>query len=1170
LTQTTKYRVVVQSGVCFSAYSDTATITVNPIAVGGTLSPATSFECSTSNNETITLSGKTGSVLQWESSVNGGSTWSVIPNTTTTQTYTNLTRTNMYRALIKSGVCTATAYSSNAIIIVNPPFTVTASSDPASICLGEFSELTANTNTSTTTPFPNENFGAANPAGWSGNNANNNNTSPNSDWGETNNGKTFNGVAYNSDGSGKMMIVNGTTGQPSNTASLITPSFSLAGTSSATLKFNQAFNLNVGTTAKVEISIDGGISYYTLQTYSGPLNLGVSGNTANLTLNQASISLTSFSGSTDVRIRFYYSGTVGSNWAIDNVTVVSVPQPVTYTWSPSTYLSGTKGQTVTATPTKIGTYEYTVKATTGACSSTANVSVTVNPLPNVSGVSASPGCDGSTATITLTGILKSNTSTIIYNINGGANDTVSILANAAGVGTFEVPVSLANNGQTLNITKVTAATDANKSTKCSRNLTISVPLVVNPLPTSVLTGSQIICNGGSGTIAVSLTGTAPWTFTYSDGITSKIVTTSSSPFSMDVSPTVTPTTYLITSLTDATNCSATAAGMTGSAVITFPDGNIPGLWTGLVDNDWFNCRNWKDGKIPTITTDVTIPVTTNTCKIDASASPYATTSTVAFCRNITIDNNTLSFIASSEKLFAAGNVTIRNNATVDMTLNGTLELQGNWDDQVSAIGKGFISGTGSVIFSGSATQSINTANTTELFYNLEINKTQTTGLVHLNNNITVDHNLQLTQGIFTTGNNLFTWNNNSGTLTAPEPDYTANSTNYTKSFIATCDAAGIPITVADAYTPFTGNAGFKIKNVGSRNTYFPVGVSYLPAGTSISTPSPNRVMIKNLSSGKHDFTVVVNYGDIGFTNGAGDALRVNRVWYMNRSGSAVVDSADVWLFFTKRDWMEWATGENEVEAGFNYSQAALVQKDYSPNRGAFINLSDAGDMPNFINSAYNTEIYGKYTVGVSRSLTNGIQQFNRFSIINPSSIILPVTIVNLKAYKHDRIIQIEWSALNEINMYHYEVERSIDGVNFSSIGKVEAINKGNRSTYRKTDASPANGNNFYRIKSIDKNGTISYTAIVAVNIEKDAPSINIQPNPVQNRIINIMCNNMRKGKYQFMFYNSAGQCVFRSSIEHPGGSTVQKIILPINTNAGVYIAKIFNNTFNSTTPVVVE
>src|SRR5205823_9221732 len=107
------------------------------------------------------------------------------------------------------------------------------------------------------------------------------------------------------------------------------------------------------------------------------------------------------------------------------------------------------------------------------------------------------------------------------------------------------------------------------------------------------------------------------------------------------------------------------------------------LWTGLVDNDWFNCRNWNDGKIPTITTDVTIPVTINACKIDASTSPYVVPGTVALCKNITIDNNTLSFIASSEKLFDAGNVTIKNNATVDMTLGGTLELQGNWDDQVS-------------------------------------------------------------------------------------------------------------------------------------------------------------------------------------------------------------------------------------------------------------------------------------------------------------------------------------------------------------------------------------------------------------------------------------------------------------------------------------------------------
>src|SRR5678815_4830658 len=119
---------------------------------------------------------------------------------------------------------------------------------------------------------------SANPADWSGNNANNDNQQPNSEWGETaSSGKVFNGVAYNSNAlptTGHFMIVNGTTGAPGNTAILATPTFSLVGVSSATLQFYQAMNLNAGTIARVEISSNGGSTYVPLLSYSGPSTFG--------------------------------------------------------------------------------------------------------------------------------------------------------------------------------------------------------------------------------------------------------------------------------------------------------------------------------------------------------------------------------------------------------------------------------------------------------------------------------------------------------------------------------------------------------------------------------------------------------------------------------------------------------------------------------------------------------------------------------------------------------------------------------------------------------------------------------------------------------------------------------------------------------------------------------
>lgn len=117
LTVTTKYRAVVQSGVCAPANSSPATVTVSPASVGGSVLSSRSV-CYGNNSGTLTLSGQVGNVIRWEQSTNGSS-WTTINNTTTSQTYNNLTQQTYFRAVVQSGSC-ASANSSPAIISIDP------------------------------------------------------------------------------------------------------------------------------------------------------------------------------------------------------------------------------------------------------------------------------------------------------------------------------------------------------------------------------------------------------------------------------------------------------------------------------------------------------------------------------------------------------------------------------------------------------------------------------------------------------------------------------------------------------------------------------------------------------------------------------------------------------------------------------------------------------------------------------------------------------------------------------------------------------------------------------------------------------------------------------------------------------------------------------------------
>jgi hypothetical protein len=84
---------------------------------GGVVS-SNAVYCSSTNAGTLTLSGHTGTILRWESSVDNFATATTIANTSTSLEYTNVTTTTKYRAVVQNGICTS--YSQPASFVINP------------------------------------------------------------------------------------------------------------------------------------------------------------------------------------------------------------------------------------------------------------------------------------------------------------------------------------------------------------------------------------------------------------------------------------------------------------------------------------------------------------------------------------------------------------------------------------------------------------------------------------------------------------------------------------------------------------------------------------------------------------------------------------------------------------------------------------------------------------------------------------------------------------------------------------------------------------------------------------------------------------------------------------------------------------------------------------------
>ena len=132
LTEGTSYRAIIQSGTCLEAISTEATINVDPPSHGGILSKDTSV-CLGNNSGDLILKNQIGDILRWEFSTNDFISSTTISNTEFIQSFSNLTITTKYRAVVISGVC-ITNNSNEVVITVNNLPTI-GLKDSVKLCL---------------------------------------------------------------------------------------------------------------------------------------------------------------------------------------------------------------------------------------------------------------------------------------------------------------------------------------------------------------------------------------------------------------------------------------------------------------------------------------------------------------------------------------------------------------------------------------------------------------------------------------------------------------------------------------------------------------------------------------------------------------------------------------------------------------------------------------------------------------------------------------------------------------------------------------------------------------------------------------------------------------------------------------------------------------------------
>jgi carboxypeptidase T len=139
---------------------------------------------------------------------------------------------------------------------------------------------------------------------------------------------------------------------------------------------------------------------------------------------------------------------------------------------------------------------------------------------------------------------------------------------------------------------------------------------------------------------------------------------------------------------------------------------------------------------------------------------------------------------------------------------------------------------------------------------------------------------------------------------------------------------------------------------------------------------------------------------------------------------------------------------------------------------------------------------------------------------NAALVLLPVNFTSFTGtLLPNNTVRLNWEAETDHNFDHFEVEHSADGSTFSNLG-----NGPSQAPYMFIDEHPYWGNNYYRIKSVDKNGMANYSKIINVFVGTKN-LVNIYPNPVSNLLF-VKLNNRGADQFRVQLADVQGRIVY--------------------------------------------
>jgi hypothetical protein len=171
---------------------------------------------------------------------------------------------------------------------------------------------------------------------------------------------------------------------------------------------------------------------------------------------------------------------------------------------------------------------------------------------------------------------------------------------------------------------------------------------------------------------------------------------------------------------------------------------------------------------------------------------------------------------------------------------------------------------------------------------------------------------------------------------------------------------------------------------------------------------------------------------------------------------------------------------------------------------------------------------------------------------------LPLTITSWHGKRVSEQMSLTWSLAENELLNSVEVERSSDGIGYSSAGLVLVTDKYGPETYFFNEKVRSSDKLLYRLKMNEKNGKFTYSKILTFDDKRvEHYALQVIQNPVKNQL-QLNYYSASQGLGTLRIYNMMGVMQQVSNINVKKGGNDLKIYLNSNLLKGIYVVEIID------------